>query len=642
MKEIIEEALVKFGLNGIISKKEKEEVIKTFSIPENQDILLISENEDCTLVTTDLAIYFQINNTNEFRELDSSILELGVIEPGRLIFGGFLRKDPLKERMNLLQTVIDSLSKKKLPPILWDKIVSIEEEKITKDDKQFSILIFKIEEEKENIKILFSSSIFYELFHYIHTEIKNNSQAIPIIEKIKQLLAQNNIQEAQIFLRNIKVNEKSPCYKEYLSLSAEIYKKNNNFYKAALAYDSLKSLDKGNLEAFFQYSKEEQNNYHNYLTHFKDLPLHERKIITISKTDDLFKSEHVTLLNIKKLPELHFPQYHPKVNQTYIAHPYKTDSYLPIENYDYELLNDRLNEFFYILQCLGATSITFETIEEENKEEKNHSNLKAEAEAKTKIAGGKVGVDYDSLMNSSLCNYLKMERTQTFDPEKRPYIPKDVVWFPSEFSWQRLAQQRLNGNFLSHDEVLSSSQTQTLDRNEILDVNAELKMLFTSVKAGVHYQEEKEIKQNRDFSCRISVKFKPMNEFTEENEIIDITAEEGIQTPVQLPASNDNEARYLEEIHFMLEDDGVIDERERMILERLRERYNITPERAKELEEQAIASQGLTSEEQEYLSEYKNSLHDGAISDKERRLLNRLAMALGISEERVKEFEGNI
>lgn len=133
-----------------------------------------------------------------------------------------------------------------------------------------------------------------------------------------------------------------------------------------------------------------------------------------------------------------------------------------------------------------------------------------------------------------------------------------------------------------------------------------------------------------------------MNEFTEETEIVDITAEEVIQTPVQLPTPNDNEARYLEEIHIMLEDDGVIDERERMILERIRERYNITPERARELEAQAIAGQELTSEEQEYLSEYKNSLHDGAISEKERRLLNRLAMALGISEERVKELEGNL
>jgi hypothetical protein len=61
MKEVIEEALVKFGFNRIILEKEKEEVIKTFSIPKDQNILLISENKDCTLVITDFAIYFQIN-----------------------------------------------------------------------------------------------------------------------------------------------------------------------------------------------------------------------------------------------------------------------------------------------------------------------------------------------------------------------------------------------------------------------------------------------------------------------------------------------------------------------------------------------------------------------------------------------------
>ena len=60
MKEVIEEALVKFGFNRIILEKEKEEVIKTFSIPKDQNILLISENKDCTLVITDFAIYFQI------------------------------------------------------------------------------------------------------------------------------------------------------------------------------------------------------------------------------------------------------------------------------------------------------------------------------------------------------------------------------------------------------------------------------------------------------------------------------------------------------------------------------------------------------------------------------------------------------
>ena len=491
---------------------------------------------------------------------------------------------------------------------------------------------------EQNKKILCSFDFSYPYFYQrILASIFSDKKEETLVEyrNFKSL-------KEQIDEKGEKLSLQLNVYNYYLSeIEILINEMFHNYYETALTYYRFRDIkNKVHPDENIEIDKKIRENYKNYIKKFKELPLRERNIITFSDTDMLFKSEHITLLNInQQLPEIHFPQHHPKVNQTYIAHPYKIDSYLPIENYDYELLNDRLNEFFYILQCLGATSITFETIEEENNEEKNHSNLKAEAEAKTKIAGGKVGVEYDSLMNSSLRNYLKIERTQTFDPEKRPYIPKDVVWFPNEFSWQRLAQQRLNGNFLSHDEILSSSQTQTLDRNEILDVNAELKMLFTSVKAGVHYQEEKEIKQNRAFSCRISVKFKPMNEFPEETEIIDITAEKVIQTPIQLPAPNDNEARYLEEIHFMLEDDGVIDDRERTILERFRTRYNITPERAKELEAQAIASAQLTPAEQEYLEEYKNSLQNGEISERERRLLNRLATALGIDEARVAELE---
>lgn len=88
----------------------------------------------------------------------------------------------------------------------------------------------------------------------------------------------------------------------------------------------------------------------------------------------------------------------------------------------------------------------------------------------------------------------------------------------------------------------------------------------------------------------------------------------------------------------MLEDEGQIEEHEHIFLQRSCERC-ITPERAKELEAQAIVGQELTFEEQEYPSEYKNSLEDGTISEKECCLLNRLAMALGISEERIIEIE---
>ena len=309
------------------------------------------------------------------------------------------------------------------------------------------------------------------------------------------------------YMEEIDEKERKSSLHIFLKTRALIYALDKKYYLAAQDNEAVVAIGKETQrpEIVEEYREKQKENYQQFLTHFKEQPLKDRNIITIAKTSQLFKSDHLTLLNIDNLPAVNFPMSHPKINHTYIAHPYKTDSYLPIENYDYELLNDRLNEFFYFLQCLGATSITFETVEEESKEKKKHSNTKV---------GTKMSVGYNSIMNSSLCNYLKKERTQTFNPTKKPYIPDGLVWYPNEFTWQRLAQQRLNGNFLTHNEVLSSSQTQTLSSTEIEEVNAELKMLFTSVELGVPYQGD--IKQNKDFSCRISVEFKPMNEFSEE------------------------------------------------------------------------------------------------------------------------------
>lgn len=621
MEKIIEEALVRFDLNRAIDQKDKAEVSKLFSIPVEQNILFVSKNKDYVLVITDFSLYYKRLDT-----LTKGLAITAFVSP--------LAASAVAAYKYLKTENVTNF-------ILWNQIESVSK----KMQNDFLILVFNTRRD-DNFKIFLKPSLVSDLIQYIISE-KNNyysitNQKSQLVKKIEQSVLKRDYQEAKMLLNDVKVDKNNSLYKKIQPLKAKIYKDSNNFYKAAEAYQELKDLNKEDIEAVTLYNREIQQNYNNYIKSFKELPLHERSIITFFDTDKLFKSEHITLLNInQELPEVQFPSSHPKKNQTYIAHPYKKDNYLPIENYDYELLNDRLNEFFYFLQCLGATSITFETIEEESKEENKHFNIKGEVDVKTK-AEVKLGAEYDNVMNSSLCNYLKMERTQTFNPTKRPYIPNDLVWYPNEFTWQRLAQQRLNGNFLSHNEVLSSSQTQTLSSSEIVDVNAELKMLFTSVKTSVHYQGEKDIKQNKDFSCRISVEFKPMEDFPEEVAVIDITPEIVVENIPQFSIATNNEASYLEEVRFMLEDDGQIDERERTILERFRTRYNITPERAKELEAQAIANTQLTPAEQEYLEEYKNSLQNGEISERERRLLNRLATALGIDEARVAELEKKV
>ena len=96
------------------------------------------------------------------------------------------------------------------------------------------------------------------------------------------------------------------------------------------------------------------------------------------------------------------------------------------------------------------------------------------------------------------------------------------------------------------------------------------------------------------------------------------------------------EQEYLEEIRACLDNDGEITSRERRLLDRLRKSLGITEARAKELE---ASVNSMSDEEKEYQEELKACLEDGTISDRERRLLDRLRKSLGISEERAKAIE---
>lgn len=84
--------------------------------------------------------------------------------------------------------------------------------------------------------------------------------------------------------------------------------------------------------------------------------------------------------------------------------------------------------------------------------------------------------------------------------------------------------------------------------------------------------------------------------------------------------------------------DGKISERDRKMLDKFRSRLGISEERAHELEESCSKPQ-LTEDEQEYLEMYKEYAADGEISDRDRKMLNKMRDRMGISEARAKELE---
>ena len=99
------------------------------------------------------------------------------------------------------------------------------------------------------------------------------------------------------------------------------------------------------------------------------------------------------------------------------------------------------------------------------------------------------------------------------------------------------------------------------------------------------------------------------------------------------------EQEYLEEIRACLDNDGEITSRERRLLDRLRKSLGITEARAKELE---ASVNSMSDEEKEYQKVLKGCFEDRTISDRERRLLDRLRKSLGISEERAMAIENRL
>lgn len=409
-------------------------------------------------------------------------------------------------------------------------------------------------------------------------------------------------------------------------------------------------------------------NYNQYVENFLNYRYNERRVITISSNEDLYRGELISLLYIEKLPQVEFPISHPKSDTTYVCHPAKNNFYIPIDNYESEFLDDRINEYCYLLQCLGATSIFIENTKDEKllKEDKSNDfvnfNLQVDNAVITsglsklkgllskdddnKTSGVDITSNHDSIGENNQFMNSKLQKEQFLNPSKKPYLPEDLVWFKQEPSWQRIAQQRLSGNLLAHNEFISSAQNQVLKQTEINKLNGELNIVFIKAKGKKeNVQKIKTLSQSEE-EWIIKVTFKPMEEFAniiDEDKQSKLTlTEKALIIEGEAESLSEVEQNYLDEVLFMLEDDSIIDQKERSMLERIRVKYGITQERAVLLENELINShhQLLSLEEREYLTELKNILEDEkTIDEKSKRLLTRYSVLLGITEERSIELQ---
>ena len=529
-----------------------------------------------------------------------------------------------------------------------------------------------------------------------------------------------------------------------------------------------------------------------YIDSFISLPYNERKILVPVKEYTDLSQGHVSIIMMDRLPsELDFPIGHPVANQVYVGHPYLPHKYIPFENYQLELVEDKVREFCQIAQCLGATEISIDT---ENSSQSNGTrNYMQDINGGVNYKGASVNGGSKMSGGRSLIEEISqaINLHQTFVPTKAPYLPKTTVWYQNEPSWQRLYEQRMNGGLTQHEERIETRKNQVVDNHELQEVKAELQSLFASANLNWNTSIDESFSQQENAVLSICVKFAPIEslstnvqpsvneevdtdavmnivnknklffrEFTknydfcfflldkesysdieenvksileifplEENEIpiylcgyfydendensescwflitntsiycdsyeevfdwnqvTDITIknhllclcfeDEGVSYKWELASEwltgnpnaqleqwesillsfvkvykgdtqekkgnqtgiTDSEQEYLEMVKDCLED-GEIGSRERKLLDKIRIKNGISEERAKELESTLTVTQ-LTNDEKEYLEMFHEYAEKGEITERERRRLDKFAQALGLTKKRIEELESN-
>ncbi|RRD62350.1 hypothetical protein EII40_03655 [Tannerella forsythia] len=414
----------------------------------------------------------------------------------------------------------------------------------------------------------------------------------------------------------------------YIYLQQENYAEARRYYFNSIqfaAYDESKN---------FRHQKF-QDIDRKYSEHFAELDFNQRKLLLPVNKINSLDSKQIAVMRMDLLGALQFPIGHPIADQLYVAHPYISGRYIPFEDYDLTFLEDRLREFCWLAQCLGATEVTIESEKDTSNDKKQNSKTSYSLEAST-IKGAVAG-SYNNNREYSRFEELsnRLSLNQKFSPSQKPFVPEGLVWYEHEASWKRLTIQRLQGGLLEHVEKMASNNHESamVKASDLVSLKAEF-MKLTKIEGQYKKEVESSFKKKENISLRIHVTFAPINQLNGTNH----------SEPAQLPDHlTEKEKEYIEEYkECYASNNGDFSAKEVRLLERIRTSLGISDDRAAELEKMVCSDTTLTEDELEYLEEYKQCMAEGEITDSERRLLNKIRDTLGISEQRALEIESLI
>ena len=184
---------------------------------------------------------------------------------------------------------------------------------------------------------------------------------------------------------------------------------------------------------------------------------------------------------------------------------------------------------------------------------------------------------------------------------------------------------------MEYTECISSKLTFFTSSSEKEDIKAKLKVLMANIEGRSYEEEEKQLREETETIWRVSVKFRSKK----------LLQKDTLTQPNSVTALTNNEDEFLNEVRFCLDNDGIIDSEEQVYLDKVSQKLGLTQTKAQELQNSLISPQ-ITDNERKYIEAISELTIDGKIPSSSQRIVERYRKLYEVSSQRAEELELNI
>ena len=444
-----------------------------------------------------------------------------------------------------------------------------------------------------------------------------------------------NIEELQkvLSLIEIALEENKECWKLH-KYKGQILELMEKIIASRNAY--MESLVKAPKDQKYELQKKitelEEANTDLWDNYVLKVPYKERKYIMLVE-DSKIKNcaiSGITIFNSSNVPNcINFYDNMPLNNELYVGHPYNPSVYIPYNQAEDILFQDKIQEFCYILQQLGAEEITITSLKGRKVNEINNKKEELEVAANAgRFGNASLNIDSSTSNLMDRTSHEQYDVKYVYDPIDMPKVPSETIWYQNQSKWQSIALSRIEGNTLECNECISSKSISFTTSSEKEDIKAKLKVLMANIEGRIYEEEEKQLREETETIWRVSVKFRSKK----------LLQKDTLPQPNSATALTNNEEEFLNEVRFCLDNDGIIDSEEQVYLDKVSQKLGLTQTKAQELQNSLISPQ-LTDNEKEYIETISKLTIDGKIPPSSQRIVERYRELYKVSSQRAEELE---